>query len=182
MNNDTRVANSGNSLSSTSTTFTKDFGVSVQWQTRKKQMLQVSYLFISESGQTYNQYNEARYGQRRLNINYQTLSMEFIQPVHFTNAYLIAGPYLSKIQSVEESVNGNLRDFTNDYQDWEYGINLGIQYKMAFLNKFSVQPSVKFQYGLNNIFKGNNLIPANFNSTNPVNISFGLGIFYHFTK
>lgn len=182
MNNDTRVANSGNSLSSTSLTFAKDIGVSVQWQNRKNQILQASYLFISESAQTYNQYNEARYGQRRLKVNYQTLSVEFIQPIRFTDAYLVAGPYLSKIQSVEESFNDNLRDFTSDYQDWEYGINLGIQYKILIFNKISVQPSVKFQYGLNNIFRGNNLVPANFNNTNPMNISFGIGIYYQIKK
>ncbi len=179
INNDTRAANSGKSLSNTSFTLAKDLGISVQWNTRRSQILQLSYYFVSESAQTYNQYIEARYGQRTLKVNYQTVSAEFIQRIQLINASVIVGPYISRIQSVEESVIGRVRDFTNDYQDWEYGFNLGIQYRYKLSKNISVQPSVKFQYGLNNIFKGNNLIPANFNNTNPMNLSFGIGIYYH---
>ncbi len=182
INNDSRAANSGNSLSNTSFTLAKDLGISVQWNTRRDQMLQLSYYFVSESAQTYNQYIEARYGQRTLKVNYQTVSAEFIQPIQLIDAYIIIGPYFSRIQSVEESVMGTVRDFTNDYQDWEYGFNLGVQYRYKLSKNISVQPSVKFQYGLNNIFKGNNLIPSNFNNTNPMNLSFGIGIYYHLNK
>lgn len=180
LNNETRAAFKDDGLADAQLTLTKDIGVSVQWETQRNQKLQASYFFISENAQLYNQYIEARYTKKTLQLDYQKLAVEFIQPIKFTRSHLILGSYIGNIRSVEEIVGENSTNYTKDYQKWEYGVILGLQYEILLTKKISLQPAIRLQYGLNNIFKGDNLTPAGFNSTHPVNAGVGIGLYYNF--
>jgi hypothetical protein len=182
INNATRSSFNNESLINTKISYTNDFGLSSQFTIRSKQMIQLSYWFSASNAQNYFQYYNANYSRKEFRIHYQSFSIDFLQPLYSTNNYLILGFQLAKIGSVEETLGGNFSDLSNNYSNWNYGIDLGLQKKFELHSKLSFQPAIRLHYGLNNIFIGNEFIPKEFDYTRPASISLDLRFFYHFIK
>ncbi|WP_375578992.1 hypothetical protein ABWH96_18545 [Marivirga tractuosa] len=182
INNATRASFNNESLINTEITYTNDFGLSSQFTIRSQQIIQLSYWFRARNTQNYFQYYNANYSRKEFIITYQSFSIDLLQPLFSTNNYLIFGFQLAKIGSVEETLAGNFSDLSNNYSDWNYGVDLGLQKKFKLHPKLSFQPALRFHYGLNNIFVGNEFVPREFDYTRPASISLDFRFFYHFIK
>lgn len=182
INNTTKASFNNEALINTEISYTNDFGVSSQFLIRTQQIIQLSYWFKATNSQDYFQYYNANYSRKEFNIAYQSLSVDFLQPLFSNENYLILGIQFAKIGSVQETLAGNFSDLSSNYSTWNYGIDLGLQKKFDLHSKLSFQPAIRLHYGLSNIFTGNEFIPREFDYTRPASISLDLKFFYHFIK
>ena len=182
INNATRASFNNEALINTEASYTNDFGISSQFEMRSQQIIQLSYWFSAKHKQNYFQYYNANYTKKEFNIAYQSFSIDFLQPLFSSKSYLILGFQLAKIGSVQETLAGNLYDLSDNYSDWNYGVDLGLQRKFNIRPKLSFQPALRLHYGLRNIFNGNEFIPKEFDYTRPASISLDLRFLYHFIK
>lgn len=182
INNATRASFNNESLINTEISYTNDFGVTSQFTIRSQQIIQLSYWFRARNTQNYFQYYNASYSRKVFSMAYQSISIDFLQPLFSTDQYLILGFQFAKIGSVEETIAGNFTDLSESYSNWNCGIDVGLQRKFNLHPKLSVQPAIRLHYGLNNIYNGNEFIPKEFDYTRPASISLDIRFFYHFIK
>jgi|GEM_PF-5830917 hypothetical protein len=182
INNATKASFNNESLINTEITYSNDFGLSGQFTICSQQIIQLSYWFSARNTQNYYQYYNTNYSKKEFRMAYQSFTVDLLQPIFSTDNYLIIGFQFAKIGTVKEMLAGNFSDISNNYSDWNYGIDFGLQKIFKLHPKLSIQPAVRLHYGLHNIFEGNEFIPKEFDKTRPAYISLDLRFNYHFIK
>lgn len=182
INNATKASFNNESLINTEITYSNDFGLSGQFSLRSQQIIQLSYWFSARNTQNYYQYYNANYSKKEFKMAYQSFTVDLLQPIFSTENYLLIGFQFAKIGTVKEMLADNFYDISNNYSDWNYGIDFGLQKIYKLHPKLSIQPAVRLHYGLRNIFEGNEFIPKEFDKTRPAYISLDLRFNYHFIK
>ena len=167
-------------LTSTNISYGSNFGFYLRTNMTQKIDLQLDVNLFSQTKQNYNEYQNGQYVEDALTFNYSQIGLstkfylfsdKLIKGEHGLNIG-IYGAYLRNAQITANTETSDLAD----YKPIDYGIFGGYEYIFQISQNFGFGTGIRTYLGLNNIYAGNEIIPANFNSTNnaSINITFSL--------
>ncbi len=96
------------------------------------------------------------------------------------NKQIIAGGYANHIYEVTQSENIFISNENNQliisklYKNWDFGIWGGIEMFYRLNDTYQLGTAVHYKYGLYNIYKGDNEIPAYLRKTNTSELSLSI--------
>jgi len=167
-------------LTSTNISYGSNFGFYLRTNMTKKIDLQLDVNLFSQTKQNYNEYQNGRYVEDALTFNYSQIGLS-TKFYHFSNKLIKGehsvniGIYGAYLRNAQKTTNTETSDLA-DYKPIDYGIFGGYEYIFQLGQNFGFGTGLRTYLGLNNIYAGNEIIPANFNSTNnaSINITFSL--------
>jgi hypothetical protein len=140
--------------------------------------------FHSETSQQYKEYINARYVTRKIDLHYLKFQVNYTKNISLfrpiLNSHILAGMYFSYLNNGVETIGGNESSITREFTTFDYGLVTGYENAVMINNNLTLKPGFRISYSFHNIFKGNQLIPSDFNKTNPFSMGFFLGIDYKF--
>jgi hypothetical protein len=185
LNQDTYNGLNKNELNSTRPYYDFSYGIIAGWNISDKIGLDIRINFVNIIGQKYNEYRQGKYVPRSIEINYNTNTflMSYKQAFYLTPKILSSRNYLiglnyGRLNKSEQIVNGKSEDISNLYNDKNISIDIGYQYDMYLFNHFVISTGIDVNYGLINIWKGNDFLPSNFNDTRTGSIGFFISAKY----
>jgi len=167
-------------LTSTDISYGSNFGIYLRTNMTKKIDLQLDVNLFSQTKQNYNEYQNGQYVEDALTFNYSQIGLS-TKFYHFSDRLIkgehgvnigIYGAYLRNAQITSNTETSDLAD----YKPIDYGIFCGYEYIFQVSQNFGFGTGIRSYLGLNNIYAGNEIIPANFNITNnaSINITFSM--------
>lgn len=191
LNNETFNGLRASSLNSTNATYTFDAGLAGNFLINQRHRIGAELYFSSRTGQNYQEYINARYQNRNIQLNYYKLQLFYQLPVFSASGNgagqtglsgeVIAGGYLSYLSSGREKIGDQPRTVENHYRSLDYGLMTGFQLNLPVNRNLQLRPGFRINYGLPNIFKGNQTVPGNFLRTHNASAGFYIGLSYKFT-
>ena len=177
-------------------------GIVAGWYSRNKSSIQLEALLIDKGGQRYRHYIGDRMEDQELTLSYLTgallykyrigRSLSFVIPTtspilkrrikrretlnNATN--LIVGLYGSYLYDASEFMDDQKTDITPLYHNMDFGFITGLEFNYRIRNALTLAPGIRFNYGLTNIYKGNEMLPASSGKTHRGSVAFNLGIWY----
>ena len=169
------------SLTSSNASFGLNFGVYIGTNLSKSVDLQLDINIFAQNNQDYNEYLNGHYiedklkfnySQAALSLRYYIISNRFMQGEHGINL----GGYLGYLHSAYQTLDGEVINQSANYNNTDYGIFLSYEYIIPVSRNLGFGTGVRAYYGLQNIYSGNEYIPAYLNKTNnaSLNITFSL--------
>jgi hypothetical protein len=116
------------------------------------------------------------YSQTALSLRYNYISKRFIRGMYEVNI----GSYIGYLHSAYRIIEEEKKSLTDNYTTIDYGIFIGYEYIIPFSKKLNFGTGVKAYYGLQNIYSGNEFIPAYMNKTNNASINISFSLKYRF--
>jgi hypothetical protein len=99
-----------------------------------------------------------------------------------TSISVLAGPYLAHLRGASATLNGQGSDVQNQYMNYDFGVDFGLEYDLHVLDKWAVSASVRGSAGLVNVFAGNSKIPRDFDRTRNLSLGAQIGVKYMLGK
>ncbi len=168
----------GNSLP----TFHHDIGASSTLEFNNRYSFGVEFLWKSETGQNYQQYINANYVERNINLDYIKLQAFYLWESKRISGQAITGGYFARLTMAEEQQDKTMFSVEDSYSDHDYGLLVGYQFNIALKNRIIIKPSVRVSYNLVNIFEGDDITPSHFKTTKNLATSFNISLSYRFFK
>lgn len=178
LNHETFSGLQPSTLTSTTFTYGSSAGLNAGFLLKGKHKIGAELYLSSHSGQGYRQYIEARYQSRSIRLDYYKFQLYYQLPVFSGKGDILAGAYASYLKKGREEIAGEARTIGRFYRDIDYGLMAGYQFNIPVNNRLLLQPGIRLNYGLPNIFKGNELIPENFLRTHNAAAGLYLGVSY----
>ncbi|QEC51457.1 hypothetical protein [Anseongella ginsenosidimutans] len=178
LNHETFNGLQASTLNATTITYSTSTGLNAGFLLKGKHKVNAELYLSSSTGQDYRQYIEARYQSRSIELDYYKLQLYYQLPVFSGKGDVLLGAYTSYLKRGREKVAGEARGVGRFYRDIDYGIMTGYQFNLPVNNRLLLQPGIRLNYGLPNIFKGNQLIPGNFLRTHNAAAGLYLGVSY----
>jgi len=172
-----------NDLTKTNASFGYNVGLFIGTNITKRINMQLDLDIITNNNQNYNEYINGHYVSSSLNFNYSQLALafkyskiskRFIRGEHG----IILGGYLGYLRNAYQTIDGNSSSILSSYNNLDYGLMLGYEYVIPVYNKIGIGTGFRAYYGLQNIYSGDNYIPAYMNKTNNASINITLSIKY----
>ncbi|MDX5428442.1 MAG: hypothetical protein LPK79_10105, partial [Bacteroidota bacterium] len=179
LNNETYSGWQSETYMETQTSFGWDIGLSSRWAWGSQRFDLELYGF-STTAQGYNKYVNARYVEERIQLRYLKAQFLYRIPVLSSHQDLSIGLYGARLQEATRTLGENIEDVTSTYQNWDYGLLAGYQRNIALTRNIFIHPGIRLSYGLTNIFKGSDSLPAHLRRTHQAAASFQLGLSYKF--
>lgn len=165
LNYETRNGLNPEKLGNTLPTFHQDIGVTTTLEFNNQHNVGVEFLFKSEAGQNYQQYINASYVDKNINLTYIKFQTFYYLTPKRIPGNAIAGAYVAWLATAEEQLANTKFSIGQNYTRLDYGLLVGYQFNMAIGNRLMIKPGLRINYNLNNIFKGDDILPANFKKT-----------------
>lgn len=164
----------------------KSGGITLEYCFSKEWSGQIDWFINSQSGQTYKYYEEGKYIKKDIVINYQLINLlikhslggTLISKNISTSQNLLTGINFKSLESEKVKINDVEVTQPQHYTNDDYGFIVGYEYTFLFNKKILLSSAITGDFGLKNIFKGSEKIPANFNSTYNTSINAVFGIKY----
>lgn len=169
-------------LGNTLPTFHQDIGASSTFQFNHKYKVGVEFLWRSEVGQNYQQYINASFIDRSVNLTYSKLQAFYHWNGKNLRGEAVFGGYLARLSMAEEIHEETRFIVDNNYTNMDYGLVAGYQYSIALGNAIVLKPGVRVNFNLINIFKGDDMMPSRFKRTNNLAASFNISLSYRFFR
>jgi hypothetical protein len=169
-------------LGNTLPTFHKDIGVSSTLLLRERHFIGLDFMIKSEAGQNYQQYINASYLRRNIQLNYSKLQGYYIWNRGRIPGQLLTGVYLARLNSGEERQGDEIITIRDNYSNYDYGLMVGYQLSIFLHNKIIVRPGFRLNYNLVNIFRGDELTPGYLKDTRNVAAGFKISLSYRFSN
>lgn len=169
-------------LGNTLPTFHQDIGASSTFQFNNKYKVGVEFLWRSEVGQNYQQYINASFIDRSINLTYSKLQAFYHWNGKKFRGEAVFGGYLARLSMAEEIHEETRFIVDNNYTNMDYGLVAGYQYSIALGNAIVLKPGVRVNFNLINIFKGDDMMPSRFKRTNNLAASFNISLSYRFFR
>lgn len=161
-------------------TFHKDIGVSSTLLLRERHLIGLDLMIKSEAGQNYQQYINASYLRRNIQLNYSKLQGYYIWNRGRIPGQLLTGGYLARLNLGEESRGEEIITISDNYSNYDYGLMVGYQLTIFLQNRIIVRPGFRLNYNLVNIFRGDELTPGYLKDTRNVSAGFKISMAYRF--
>lgn len=181
INPETRYGMESSSLIDTRTSWTMDIGIRLQGVIKGKHLVGADVLLVSPTRQDYNQYLNARYVARRIDLQYQRLQLYYLQPLT-ARSQLLLGTYVARLGGAAETVGDMTYSRTQEFRRLDYGLVAGFQQQYPLWRRWSVQVGAQAVLGLPNIYKGSAAVPANLNRTREASFNITGGLVYQLKK
>lgn len=182
---DTKNSFGETSLTSTSKTYAAAYGLIMNYYFRNQNALTSELLINSGLRQEYGLYDEGRYYNKKTELNYYKIALQY-QLSGAQRSGLIssrysfkAGMYCGYLKNQFDYYNSVVVIENTIYKDIDYGIKLGLGSEQEW-NNVVIAYGLNTEYGLMNIYKGTDKIPAGFNHTTPLSIGAYLNLMYKF--
>lgn len=190
LNHDTYNGFKESELNYTNITWGKSYGLAAGYNISDKWGAQVDWLIHSEVGQEYTEYNEGRQYVKTIDFAYMVWNflakykwtrMGFKGTTPVSNNFVF-GSYLGWLKSANEIKDGDTKDVTTQYADFDYGAHFGYEYEMYLRKRWILSVGIHSNFGFKNIFDGTDIIPSEFNRTENLTLGFYAGMKYLFIK
>lgn len=163
-------------LGNTLPTFHHDMGLTTTLTFKEKHNIGMDFMWISETGQNYQQYIDASYVNRSITLNYFKVQTWYIWNHRKFPGNMITGAYFGRL-AMAEDIRGDIKlNVKDDYRNYDYGLIMGYQLNFALFNNITICPGVRFNLNLINIFEGQdgtiNIFKTTNNFTSGINIAF----------
>ena len=181
-NSETQNGLNSGSLRNTLPTFHYDIGFTSTIEYKNTHRFGLQLLWKSTTGQNYKQYINASYVERNIQLNYLKLQAFYMWDIKRIPGQFLFGTYFAKLNFAEEDRDGSRVSLGDNYRNSDYGLLLGYQYEVSVRNKFILKPGIRTNTSLVNIFRGDDLTPADMNKTRNFAFGFDLAIYYKFSR
>ena len=165
--------------------FSIDAGINIS----EKWSLSTVFAVNNSMGQSYSTYQEGKYVTNdlrfkqsgillsaRRNIGNLTYFLRRKSPV-----YVSAGLYVMNTSKVKLTQNrAKTTNISNEYKTSDFGLVFSTGLNMKLSDKLSLNPHIRTTIGATNLFKGNEMMPSDFNVTRSLSISPGISLQYNF--
>jgi hypothetical protein len=165
-------------LGNTLPTFHKDIGVSSTFLIKERHFIGLDLIIKSEAGQNYQQYINASYLRRNIQLNYSKLQGYYLWNRGRIPGQLLTGAYLARLNLGEESRGEEIITISDNYSNYDYGLMVGYQLTIFLQNRIIVRPGFRLNYNLINIFQGDELTPGYLKDTRNVAAGFKISLAY----
>jgi hypothetical protein len=165
-------------LGNTLPTFHKDIGVSSTLLLRERHLIGLDLMIKSEAGQNYEQYINASYLRRNIQLNYSKIQGYYIWNRGRIPGQLLTGGYLAMLNLGEESRGEQIITISDNYSNYDYGLMVGYQLTIFLQDRLIVRPGFRLNYNLVNIFRGDELTPGYLKDTRNVAAGFKISLAY----
>lgn len=144
-------------------------------------------LFIqSRYGQTYNNYNNGTYENKKIRLNYKQLNLCAVKgkEIQFKNKNfkMFSGPSMGvnfkHLTNANEKINDKESNTAEHYSRYDFGLLLGYESNLHIKRKWIFTFSLNGDFGLNNIYRGNGVEPKTFNQTHNSSLRLTCGMMY----
>lgn len=180
LNHETLNALDPTKLGSALPTFHHDIGASTTIEFNKRHQVGLEFLWKSETGQNYQQYINASYIDKNIDLTYTKLQTFYYWNSKKVPGQAILGGYVARLSMAEELQEKTRYSVNDSYSEFDYGLLVGYQFNIALKNRINIKPSLRVNYNLVNIFKGDEIIPAHFKRTKNLAASFNISVSYRF--
>lgn len=137
------------------------------------------------AGQRYKSYYEGSYSSKNIELKYAGLNLlakyQSFAPwietprVSFNTSF---GLYFNVLWSAEETIGTVSMDVPDQYKTTDYGLVLGHEIEFQAFDRISLAPGLKLNWGISNIFEGDDKIPSSFKTTRNGSIELTFGVYY----
>lgn len=171
LNNETRSSYDRNSLISTDLTYKENWGFALNYSITGKSSIATEVYVVGKVGQQYRMYQEGEYLKKGLELRYFKLFFQYQQNFFYygknNSSWLTAkaGAYAGSLQKKL----GEIRQEENRYANLDYGLKLAVGQENGF-GRFILGYGISAERGLNNVFRGSERLPAEFNKTYIFNV------------
>ncbi|MFC2151852.1 hypothetical protein ACFLSE_04925 [Bacteroidota bacterium] len=171
------------SLTSSNASFGSNFGIFAGTNLTKNIDLQLDINILAQNNQSYNEYLNGHYIENKMRFNYSQLALSFryymvskrfIQGEHGINM----GGYLGYLHNAYQTLENETINLTSNYNTLDYGVFISYEYIIPLYKQLGLGTGFRAYYGLQNIYAGNNYIPAYLNKTNNASINISLSLKY----
>lgn len=169
-------------LGNTLPTFHQDIGVTSSLVLNNRHLFGLEFLLKSGTGQNYQQYINASFVDRSINLDYLKLQAFYIRVNKRLPGQSIIGGYFARLTMAEEQQSRIRFSIEDSYSDMDYGLLAGYQFNIPIKNKIIFKPGVRVSYDLANIFKGDDITPSHFKKTRNLAASFNISLSYRMNK
>jgi hypothetical protein len=182
LNHETRNGLNPGRLGNALPTFHQDIGLSSSLEINNRHLLGLEFLWKSEAGQKYQQYINASYVDRNIQLDYLKLQAFYIWESNRLPGQAIVGGYFARLTMAEEYQDKTRFRVEDRYSDLDYGLLAGYQLNIAFSNRIILKPGFRASYNLVNIFEGDDITPSHFKRTKNFSASFNVSLSYRFSE
>lgn len=180
INHETRNGLDPKKLGNTLVTFNRDMGISSTWAIKGKPFLGIEFLWNSATGQKYQQYIDARFVERDINLDYTRLQAMYIYDYARIPGQLLLGGYVARLNLGEETRGDVTFDVSQNYNKLDYGLLAGYQVNVNLHDRIVITPGIRGSYNLVNMFKGDGNVPDHFKTTKNFTTGFSFALSYRF--
>jgi hypothetical protein len=138
----------------------------------------MEFFWRSEIGQNYQQYINASYIDRKINLDYLKFQAFYLWDPARVPGEVLLGGYYSILKTGKETRGEDSFNIRQNYSDTDYGLLLGYQLKINVQDRLIVKPGLRFNYNMRNIFEGDNIVPSHLKKTNSFSAGFNISVAY----
>ncbi len=169
------------SLVDTRPSFGKSFGVVLGQQLSESLDLKLGLDIISEKSQAYNEYVHGQYVSTGIDMDYSKLTLTAAYRfAHNSPHRTVAGVYAAYLNDASQLIDGAGESVTREYSKIDFGLVAGYEYIHQLGRHMQLGTGVYANYGLQNVFAGNEQLPATLNRTHLLSLHFGVTLGYVF--
>lgn len=162
--------------------FHQDIGASSTLEFNDQHLFGLEFFWKSETGQNYQQYINANFVDRQINLNYRKFQAFYIRDNNKIPGQVLLGGYIAKLTLAREMQGNTMFSVNDNYHNLDYGLLAGYQLNIALRNKIIIKPGIRVNYNLMNIFEGDDVIPAYLKKTRKLAASFNTFLSYRFSN
>jgi len=169
-------------MSSTKTKVVPDIGVFVGYNPYGKLSYAASFYHRSQVDQSWDEYVYGNYSNHQVQLSYTVF--ELMGKYEHKNSFLfedkltrrsIAGFYYSRLSSAKELLLSQTNALTTAFQQNDYGVILGQDWKMAY-NRWNLNMGAYLKYGIPDIHKHGSSELSGFKNTHNASVEIRMGI------
>ena len=180
LNHETYNGLNPSKLNSALPTYRQEIGAATTLVLKQRTAFGLEFFWRSEIGQNYQQYFNASFIDRRINLDYLKLQAFYLWDPGRVPGEVLLGGYYSILKTGKETRGEDSFNISQNYSDTDYGLLLGYQFKIAVQDRLIVKPGLRFNYNMRNIFEGDNFIPSHLKKTNSFAAGFNISVAYNF--
>lgn len=177
-----------NSYSYLKPVYNSGYAVFAGYQFNERKILLTEFSPKNTSSQNYYTYNEGHVSQTNLKLNYVQFNtmMSFNTTtknrgsVIRSNFNLLTGINFAYLTSAEQTNSKKTTNVYNDYKKNNLGLILGIGHTMNLKEHLSLMLSARGNFGVSNIYSGNDHLPSKLNQTYNQVFSANASLYYKF--
>jgi len=159
-------------------TYRKEVGVTTSILFKSRHAFGMEFFWRSEVGQKYQQYINASYKNRDINLDYIKLQGFYIWDHDKIPGEVMLGGYYSVLKRGRETLGEAKLNVTQYYSNSDYGLMLGYQLNIGVYDRVAIKPGLRINYNMRNIFKGDNIVPSQLKKTNSFSAGFNISVSY----